>query len=377
MKRPDVAFVLPALHGGGVERVYLDLAGGLAAKGLRVDMVLAKAEGAFLSHMPEGVGLVDLGVPRKLRLLRSYGALRAYLQERRPRVVVPVWGYLDAVPLWASWENGLPVLWVLHNAPAYFRDLPLPKRQVAVWSARWALRRAASHPRTRIGAVSQGVARAFSLFADIPEASIKVLPNPISAERIHLLANESLPLLPFLGEDPYWVAVGRLHPQKGFELLIRAFALFSGRYPDSRVHLLLLGEGPQRPRLEILIRQLGLQDKVHLLGHVPNPYPYMRRARGLLLASRYEGLPTVVLEALVLGVPVLATEAEGGLREALGNGSFGLVVPRTLEALAEGMVRLWRGEINLSAQTLADHLAVYTLSAAVKAYTNLFEEIWS
>jgi glycosyltransferase involved in cell wall biosynthesis len=221
------------------------------------------------------------------------------------------------------------------------------------------------------------VARAFSLFADIPEASIKVLPNPISSERIHLLANESLPLLPFLGEDPYWVAVGRLHPQKGFELLIRAFARFSRRYPDSRVHLLLLGEGPQRPRLEILIRQLGLQGKVHLLGHVPNPYPYMRRARGLLLASRYEGLPTVVLEALVLGVPVLATEAEGGLREALGNGSFGLVVPRTLEALAEGMVRLWRGEINLSAQTLADHLAVYTLSAAVKAYTNLFEEIWS
>jgi UDP-N-acetylglucosamine:LPS N-acetylglucosamine transferase len=119
MKGPDVAFVLPALHGGGVERVYLDLAGGLEAKGLRVDMVLAKAEGVFLSHMPEGVGLVDLGVPRKLRLLRAYGALRAYLQERRPRVVVPVWDYLDAVPLWASWENGLPVLWVSVSVKAY------------------------------------------------------------------------------------------------------------------------------------------------------------------------------------------------------------------------------------------------------------------
>ena len=375
--RPDVAFILPALEAGGVERVYLDLASGLLTKGLAVDFVLAKAEGAFLPQVPEGARLVDLGLPRRLRLLRAYGPLRTYLVRERPRVALPVWGYMDAVPLEALRREKVSALWVLHSSPTYLLDLPSPKREAARLAALWALKRASRSPRVRLGAVSRGVARAFARLAGVPEEVFRILPNPIPLERVRRLAQEPLPSLPFSFGAPFFLGVGRLHPNKGWDLILQAFARFLRWVPKNPFHLLILGEGGDRQVLENLVRELGLTGRVWFLGHSPNPYAYMLRAKALVMASRYEGLPTVALEALALGLPVIATESEGGLGEALGEGKFGLLVPRNPESLAEGMVRFLREGFPLDGEALAAHLSRFTLEASLEAYLRTFEELWS
>ena len=369
--RPDVAFALPALAGGGVERVYLDLAGAMVKEGLRVDFVLARAEGPLLAQLPQGVRLWDLGVPRRLRLLRAYTPLGVYLAQARPRVVLPVWDYLDWVPLQAAWRSRTPFLWVLHNAPAYLKDVPNPvKRHTALWAARQTLKRAVNHPLGRVGAVSRGVAQAYARFGGVPEERICVLPNPIHVDRVRRLSHENVPL----PATPYFLALGRLHPQKGFSLLLEAFSIFAKHHPD--VHLLILGEGPERPRLEKLAHTLGLTSRVAFLGFVVNPYPYLRGAKALVITSRYEGFSMVALEALALRVPVVAVESEGGLLEALGDGRFGIVTPRSPQALAHAMERVLSDGFAWDETALKDHLNQYSPEAALRSYMSVLEEIW-
>ena len=126
------------------------------------------------------------------------------------------------------------------------------------------------------------------------------------------------------GEPPVVLAVGRLTDQKAFDVLIRAFSLVRKNRP---VRLLILGEGEERPVLEPMIWQLGLEQDVSLMGFVQNPYPYMARASLFVLPSRWEGLPTVLVEALYLGMPIIATDCPGGSREILRGGQFGRLVP--------------------------------------------------
>jgi glycosyltransferase involved in cell wall biosynthesis len=127
-----------------------------------------------------------------------------------------------------------------------------------------------------------------------------------------------------VGEPPVIVSIGRLTSQKAFDVLIQAFSHVR-RHRLAR--LLILGEGEQRQGLQALVRELGLEQDVSLCGFVPNPYPYMARAALFVLASRWEGLPTVLIEALYFGTPMVATDCPGGTREVLQDGQYGQLVP--------------------------------------------------
>ena len=120
------------------------------------------------------------------------------------------------------------------------------------------------------------------------------------------------------------LGVGRLTAQKAFSVLIEAFAQVRKSQP---ARLLILGEGEERPMLEALIGQLGLEQDVNLPGFVSNPYPYMARAAVFVLSSRWEGLPTVLVEAMALRTPVIATDCPSGPREILRGGQYGPLVP--------------------------------------------------
>jgi glycosyltransferase involved in cell wall biosynthesis len=126
------------------------------------------------------------------------------------------------------------------------------------------------------------------------------------------------------GQPPVVLAVGRLTDQKAFDVLIRAFALVRKNRP---ARLLILGEGENRLALECLIRELGLAQDVDLMGFVQNPYLYMAHTSLFVLPSRWEGLPTVLIEALYLGAPVVATDCPGGSRAILKDGKYGKLVP--------------------------------------------------
>jgi glycosyltransferase involved in cell wall biosynthesis len=118
--------------------------------------------------------------------------------------------------------------------------------------------------------------------------------------------------------------VGRLTRQKAFDVLIRAFVEVR---KDHRARLMILGEGDERPALEGLVNKYGLEQDIILPGFVPNPYPYMAHAAAFVLSSRWEGLPTVLVEAMALGAPVISTDCPSGPREILLDGKYGQLVP--------------------------------------------------
>jgi glycosyltransferase involved in cell wall biosynthesis len=168
-----------------------------------------------------------------------------------------------------------------------------------------------------------------------------VIPNPVDVEGVTEQAGRPAPSLPpaVEGAAIRFLAVGRLEPQKDHATLLRAFALLRARGVDAA--LVLAGDGSRRAALAGLAAELGVADRVALVGFVDNPYPLYRWATALVLSSRFEGSPNVVLEALALGVPVVSTDCPHGPSEILTAPWLGrLVAVGEPPALAEAMAEL-------------------------------------
>ena len=173
--------------------------------------------------------------------------------------------------------------------------------------------------------VSPGVANDLASVLGLPRARIRVIYNPVISTDLLIRANES-PNHTWLTtqETPVILAVGRLVEQKDFSTLIRAFALVRRQIP---ARLIILGEGELRAELRALVSSLNLNDCVDMPGFTENPYGFMHRAAIVALSSRWEALPTVLIEALYCGVPVVSTDCPSGPAEILAQGKYGRLVP--------------------------------------------------
>jgi glycosyltransferase involved in cell wall biosynthesis len=137
-------------------------------------------------------------------------------------------------------------------------------------------------------------------------------------------------------QPPVILAVGRLVKQKDFDTLIRAFGLVRKERP---ARLMVLGEGREREKLLALIKNLGLEQDVTLHGFVENPFKYIKHAAVFVLSSLWEGFGNVIVEAMALGTPVVATECPSGPSEILEEGKWGrLVPPGDVDALAQSII---------------------------------------
>jgi len=184
----------------------------------------------------------------------------------------------------------------------------------------------------RIVTCSSGIER--KLIINYGLKKVKTIYNPID---LKLIKQKLLAQKPF--EFDYILAVGRLHKQKGFDILIKSFAKSDLK---NIVKLVILGEGKERKNLEELIAKLKLKNQVLLLGKVDNPFIYMKYARFFILSSRCEGFAIVLLEALACQAAVIAANCETGPSEIIENGKNGLLIPVEDEnALTEAMGKLF------------------------------------
>lgn len=334
-----VAIFTSNMGGGGAERAMLKLAGGVAKHGYRVDLVLSRADGDYLPEVPDAVRVVDLDADR---VLASLPALIRYLRRERPTVMLTSLNHVNVVGLWARRLSGVRTRLVVNEQNTLSLDAPHSSRRRHRLLPRFVRR---FYPwADGIVAVSQGAADDLARTASIPADRIQVVHNPIVTPELRELATAPLEHPWFEpGEVPVVLAVGRLAPQKDFATLIRAFALARQKHPS---RLLILGEGPERSGLEALVTDLDLGGSVDLPGRVLNPYPYMVRAGAFVLSSRWEGLPSVLIEALFCGAPVVATACPSGPMEILDGGRHGLLVPvGDVGALAEGIVSALSGNV--------------------------------
>ena len=315
-----VALFFHGLLGGGVERVMLNLATGFVRRGIAVDMVLGRAEGPLRPQVPPQVRIVDLRVKRMHRALPG---LMRYLRTERPQALLSALDHSNVIALWARALARVPTRVVVSvhfdTSQVEAQARSLRDRFVRYWTAPfypWA---------EAVVAVSQGVAEDLVHRTGLPRDKVRVIYNPVVTPDLFARAEAPLEHPWFsLGAPPVILGVGRLAKQKDFPTLIRAFARVRQVRP---ARLLILGEGEERAALERLVREEGLEKEVALPGFAENPYPFMKRAAVFVLSSRWEGLGNVLIEALALGRPVVATDCPSGPREILEDGRWGRLVP--------------------------------------------------
>jgi glycosyltransferase involved in cell wall biosynthesis len=186
--------------------------------------------------------------------------------------------------------------------------------------------------------VSEGIKSDLISAIGISPYRIKTIYNPIDLNRVNSLMHAP-PGHPFFAEQkPVVVAMGRMTAQKRFDILLNAF---SRVILSTDARLIILGEGPERTRLENMVKDLGIEEKVSLAGFQRNPYALLAHADVFVLSSQYEGLPMAILEAMACGLPVISTDCRSGPTEILEDGQCGILVPVNDEAaLAEAMTEL-------------------------------------
>lgn len=354
--RPHVALFVPSLRGGGAERVMMDLARAFADGGHAIDVVVLNRDGAVVDDLGPGVRLVDLD---RSRAALALPALLRYLRRYRPRALLSTLEHANVVAVAAARLAG-GVRVVVREANTPTRDLAAMglKGHVLRAAMRWAYRRADA-----VVAVSHGVADGLVTALGLRQEHLHVIYNPVLTPRV-LEGASAAPDHPWYkdGGPPVVLGVGRLSEQKGFDVLLRAFAMARTSEP---CRLIVLGEGPLRTDLLDLAVELDVSGEVDLPGYATNPFAHMARCGVFVLSSRWEGLPNVLIQALACGAQVVATDCPSGPAEVLEGGRYGRLVPvDDVAALAAGILGALRAPTPPPPETWARRYAVAEVARA-------------
>ncbi|MBE9221485.1 glycosyltransferase [Cyanobacterium stanieri LEGE 03274] len=360
--KPKVAFYLRMLSGGGAEKVIINLTKGLVEKGITVDLILNIPAGPYLKEVSPEVRIITLGTPK---LLKGLPKLVNYLKKEKPQILFSAMHYNNEIAIWAKYLARVKTKVIVseHNTLSVHA-----KNQTG--SEKWSpLFAKLFYPlANEIVTVSHGSAKDLAKVTGIPPSKIKVIYNPVITPELLAKAQQSINHPWFEAQQPPVIlAVGRLNQQKDYPTLIKAFAKVKQIKP---CRLMILGQGPEKKKLNDLINQLNLKEDIILQGFVENPYAYMKKATMLVLSSQWEGLPTVLIESLAVGTSVVSTNCPSGPEEILDHGKYGTLVPiLDVKLLSEAILDILSGEIK-SIDT--EWLEQFTLAKVTQQYVDLF-----
>lgn len=324
-----VALYLPSLCGGGAERVMVALANGFVSRGHHVDLVLAKAEGPYLSEVASAVRVFDLDSPR---VLASLPRLIGYLRRERPQVLLSALTHANIVAIVARALSGVRVRLVVseRNSLSGLRGGfgALIRRLI-----RWFYPLADA-----VVPVSRGIAEELTVGLGLARESVIAIPNPVDVDAIRRLTEQPLDhpwVVP--GQPPLLLAVGRLTEMKDYPTLLAAFARVR---EDRPIRLIILGEGELRQDIQARIDALNLSGDVALEGFHANPFPWMRACAVYVMSSTSEGFPNSLVQAMACGARVVCTDCPAGPDEILEGGKWGRLVPvGDVEAMARAIIQ--------------------------------------
>ncbi|WP_184474918.1 glycosyltransferase [Rhizorhapis suberifaciens] len=318
----------------------IEIATAAAAAGLPVELWAIRARGPLLDRVPQDLPIVEIGRGhwsagnRKLDMLLCAKNLSATLQRELPSVFLSGGNHLHLAARLAMsiGDQRKRIRFGIRASNSSMRpgsrrnaDMPLGHR----WKYAGA---------DFVVAVSRDLATEIS--RSLPTLNVRFIPNGVDVGRVRRLASDPFDHR-FFGKAkpcPVIVAMGRISRQKGFDVLIRALAHIS---PEVRPRLIIIGEGSkaETAKLHVLAQTCNIAEDVDFLGYLPNPFAAMSRADLFVCASRWEGASNALNEALVCGLPIVATDCPTGNREALKNGQYGtLVAPDDPLALAHGIM---------------------------------------
>lgn len=322
-----LVLVISSLTTGGAERVLSILANSWSKKGWQVVLITTHDDGArpfyFLEKSVTHIPILLEDIPSKGHIsnLKRVFSLRSIIKSERPDAIVSFLNYTNVLTLLASTFLNIPTIVSERLDPSVHR---LPR----TWNA---LRRIL-YPKADI-LVNQTEAAA-SWFRGWMGSKVFVLANPVSKP----VFSDSPP--EFVLPESSIVAMGRLHPQKGFDTLLKAMVKI--RKVNPKVHLTILGDGPLREELEGLREKYDLNDFVSFPGRVKRPQDILKQAELFVLSSVTEGFPNVLCEAMAVGLPVVSTNCPSGPAEIIRSGHNGILIPvGDSEAIAEAVLQLF------------------------------------
>ncbi|MEN8175417.1 MAG: glycosyltransferase [Pseudomonadota bacterium] len=323
MTAPEASrFAFLGFHNGpgGIGRVIINLANGMAAQGHQVDLLFARPGAHDAPQLDPTVGIHIIGGRKGLSTLP--GLLR-YLRKHRPAVLMTNKEWANQVAFVANRIGGVGVPNVIRVGTvgsAALAQRGALKRRLRAFAMRLSYGGA-----TRFIANSSGVRNDLVGNFGVDADRVDVIFNPIIPPEIEELA-AAQPDHPWLrqADIPVLVAVGRLVEPKDYPTLLRAFAHVKARRP---CRLVILGEGQKRAELENLAGKLDVADDLAMPGFTANPFGWYAQASLFVLSSKREGFPNVIAESLATGAPVVATDCHSGPREILADGRYGRLVP--------------------------------------------------
>jgi glycosyltransferase involved in cell wall biosynthesis len=329
-ERKKILFLVPAFVGGvgGAERVISTLLRHIDQARFECHLAAVLAV-AHLEELPPQVAV------HHLRVSRMRYALPRIIQlvwKVRPHTILSTVSYLNVMLLLARSFLPPDIRLLIREATTPSAFISKETAHPRLWN--WFYRRL--YPRAhKIICLSDSMQTDLLEHFHVPPAKLVRIYNPVDVAMLRREANAAEP--PYRGPGPHVVAVGRLRREKAYDVLLQVFASVRKAIPGAR--LAILGEGPLESDLKHQAAELGLADAVNFAGFLANPWPYVKYADLFVLASRFEGLPNALLEAVALGVPVVATDCPGGLREIQQSApQMVLVPPENPGALAEAMI---------------------------------------
>lgn len=368
---PLLLFAIPELAEGGPDRVLFELLCHLPRDRFRLALAVGARGGRYFDMLPPDVAIIETGGGRyPIRgLTRAIDTLRPVLLFTTLRMNL-------TAPLALSLSHHRPIL-VARQANAIARDFAILKRQslfkhrLAEQVTRFALRRAHA-----LVAQSHDMADELRHLVR-PKQMLVTIGNPVDLGTMSVLADAQMRIAgeSRLPGNPALLSVGRLMPQKGYDLLIEAMPAIRRTHPDAE--LTIAGEGPERPQLEEQVAALGLSGAVHLIGRSETPLALMKQADLFISASRYEGFPNVLLEAMAVGCTVAATDCPGATSELVIDGETGWLAPRVdAAAIADATCRALSGNRSKVRDAARRHLdESFSRMAVTSSYANLFSQL--
>ena len=356
-----LTLVIHALHTGGAERVLARMANHWAAAGDEVTVITLDAVESDTLELHPQVGRIGLDAMRPatsrwqgvLNNLGRLWRLRRAIRQAGARPVISFTDKMNVLTLLACRGLSVDVVIAERSHPAH-----------QALSPGWERLRRLTYPRCR----------ALVVQTEAVAAACRAL---VGARPIYVIPNAAVPPAPPTSGIPApratgarrVLGLGRLSREKGFDLLIRAFARVSVQHGDWTLYI--AGDGEQRSTLEDLIGELGLRERVQLPGWSEQPGVLLQQADLFVLPSRYEGFPNALLEAMANGLPVISFACDSGPSEILRDGLDGLLVPpENIEALAAALNRL------MSDATERERLGRCAVEVVTRFAETAFYERW-
>lgn len=327
-----VLCAIGTMSGGGSERQMLGVLRHLDRRQFSPELYLVTPTGELMQDIPADVPVHSFQDRHKRPIGKLPGAgfrarirdLAQLLEERKIDVIYDRTYHMTLITAGATRLRPTPRVSVIVTDNR--RDFEINTERFR-WIKRRLMRKAYLTA-DLVLAVSQGARESAMQYHGLPAEKIRTFYNLFDAEHILQQAAVPLPVSCSRSDGRFLVvALGRLHPAKGYDVLIEAVRQVVYELQQPQVELWILGEGELRKPLEQQIHEAQLERHVRLLGFQDNPHQFLRAADLYCLSSRYEGMPNALVEALLCGTPVLATDCQSGPREILEDGLLGQLVP--------------------------------------------------